>query len=194
MRLDLLRATITGAPETPYHDGLFFFDIVFPSYYPNNPLIINHLSFWLSLINTWNRTKVERWTPQNSTIFQLIVSIQGLILNSQPYFNKPGCEKHIKSEKFILASLNAYTSRHATVGHYQVIVSSLHICSVSKKLRKMFGELESAIKKLNNMNQVVEKSKDLAKKRIMKDASSKAIVVEENKAKSRLLQWINGFF
>ncbi|KAK9906964.1 hypothetical protein M0R45_002578 [Rubus argutus] len=26
-RMDLLRAAIVGAPGTPYHDGLFFFDI-----------------------------------------------------------------------------------------------------------------------------------------------------------------------
>lgn len=36
-RIDLLRAVIVGAEGTPYHDGLFFFDISFPSDYPNVP-------------------------------------------------------------------------------------------------------------------------------------------------------------
>ncbi|XP_058101034.1 uncharacterized protein LOC131245524 isoform X2 [Magnolia sinica] len=36
-RLDLLRAVIIGAAGTPYHDGLFFFDIFFPPTYPSHP-------------------------------------------------------------------------------------------------------------------------------------------------------------
>lgn len=36
-RMDLMRAAIVGAPGTPYHDGLFFFDICFPLEYPNEP-------------------------------------------------------------------------------------------------------------------------------------------------------------
>ncbi|KAM7263971.1 hypothetical protein ACFE04_001654 [Oxalis oulophora] len=36
-RIDLLRAVIVGAPGTPYHDGLFFFDIFLPTEYPNEP-------------------------------------------------------------------------------------------------------------------------------------------------------------
>ncbi|RZC65377.1 hypothetical protein C5167_009069 [Papaver somniferum] len=36
-RIDLLRAAIVGAPGTPYHDGLFFFDFYLPPDYPNEP-------------------------------------------------------------------------------------------------------------------------------------------------------------
>ncbi|KAJ0264140.1 ubiquitin-conjugating enzyme E2 25 [Hirschfeldia incana] len=36
-RMDLLRAVIVGADGTPYHDGLFFFDIFFPDAYPSVP-------------------------------------------------------------------------------------------------------------------------------------------------------------
>jgi ubiquitin-conjugating enzyme E2 O len=36
-RMDLLRAVIIGAEGTPYHDGLFFFDIQFPDTYPSVP-------------------------------------------------------------------------------------------------------------------------------------------------------------
>ncbi|KAJ8431229.1 hypothetical protein Cgig2_033000 [Carnegiea gigantea] len=36
-RMDLLRAAIVGAPGTPYHDGLFFFDIFLPPDYPHVP-------------------------------------------------------------------------------------------------------------------------------------------------------------
>lgn len=36
-RMDLFRAAIIGAPGTPYHDGIFFFDIFLPPQYPNEP-------------------------------------------------------------------------------------------------------------------------------------------------------------
>ncbi|KAL2937774.1 putative ubiquitin-conjugating enzyme E2 38 [Bienertia sinuspersici] len=36
-RMDLLRAIIVGPSGTPYHDGLFVFDAVFPSSYPEEP-------------------------------------------------------------------------------------------------------------------------------------------------------------
>ncbi|CAH2059539.1 unnamed protein product [Thlaspi arvense] len=36
-RMDLLRAALVGAPGTPYHDGLFFFDIILPPQYPHEP-------------------------------------------------------------------------------------------------------------------------------------------------------------
>lgn len=36
-RMDLLRAVIIGAAGTPYHDGLFVFDVRFPPRYPAIP-------------------------------------------------------------------------------------------------------------------------------------------------------------
>lgn len=106
-RMDLLRAVIVGAEGTPYHDGLFFFDLSFPSDYPNVPPIVNYHSgglginpnlyscgkVCLSLLNTWDGEHVnEQWIPNVSTILQVLVSIQALILNQKPYFNEPGFE------------------------------------------------------------------------------------------------------
>lgn len=36
-RMDLLRAVIVGPAGTPYHDGLFVFDVLFPPTYPDVP-------------------------------------------------------------------------------------------------------------------------------------------------------------
>jgi hypothetical protein len=33
--MDLMRAVIIGAEGTPYHDGLFFFDLYLPDDFPN---------------------------------------------------------------------------------------------------------------------------------------------------------------
>lgn len=35
--MELLRAVILGPSGTPYHDGLFVFDCLFPVNYPNSP-------------------------------------------------------------------------------------------------------------------------------------------------------------
>ncbi|XP_027928694.1 probable ubiquitin-conjugating enzyme E2 25 [Vigna unguiculata] len=105
--MDLLRAVIIGAEGTPYHDGLFFFDVFFPSGYPNVPPQVHYHSgglrlnpnlyhcgkVCLSLLNTWSGSKNEKWLPGTSTILQVLVSIQGLILNTKPYFNEPGYER-----------------------------------------------------------------------------------------------------
>ncbi|KAF8079825.1 hypothetical protein N665_0998s0004 [Sinapis alba] len=105
-RMDLMRAVIIGAEGTPYHDGLFFFDIQFPDTYPSvppkvhyhagglriNPNLYNCGKVCLSLLGTWTGNKRERWLPQESTMLQLLVSIQALILNQKPYFNEPGYE------------------------------------------------------------------------------------------------------
>ncbi|KAK7264720.1 hypothetical protein RJT34_32330 [Clitoria ternatea] len=105
-RVDLLRAMIVGVAGTPYHDGLFCFDIAFPPDYPNHPPKIHYCSYGLyinpnlyrngkvclSLINTWQGNKNEKWDPSRSTILQLLVSLQGLVLNDMPYFNEAGLE------------------------------------------------------------------------------------------------------
>ncbi|KAJ1284764.1 hypothetical protein BS78_03G230300 [Paspalum vaginatum] len=103
-RMDLLRAVIVGPAGTPYHDGLFFFDVYFPSRYPIKPPLVNYHSgglrlnpnlyqcgkVCLSLLNTWAGSGCETWNPSNSTMLQVLVSIQALVLNARPYFNEPG--------------------------------------------------------------------------------------------------------
>lgn len=84
-RIDLLRAVIVGSAGTPYHDGLFFFDITFPPTYPEKPPNVHYHSFGyrvnpnlytnglvcLSLLNTWSGRKTERWNPSGSTLLQV---------------------------------------------------------------------------------------------------------------------------
>ncbi|GMJ05246.1 ubiquitin-conjugating enzyme 25, PHO2 FAMILY UBIQUITIN CONJUGATION ENZYME 1 [Hibiscus trionum] len=107
-RMDLLRAVIIGAEGTPYHDGLFFFDVFFPASYPKapphvyyhsgglrlNPNLYSSGKVCLSLLNTWSGNKNEKWIPGMSTMLQVLVSIQALILNQDPYFNEPGWARH----------------------------------------------------------------------------------------------------
>ncbi|KAI4297783.1 hypothetical protein L6164_037650 [Bauhinia variegata] len=108
-RMDLLRAVIIGAYGTPYQDGLFFFDFHLPPEYPDvppsayyhsggwriNPNLYEEGKVCLSLLNTWTGRGNEVWDPKSSSILQVLVSLQGLVLNSKPYFNEAGYDKQI---------------------------------------------------------------------------------------------------
>ncbi|XP_021753051.1 probable ubiquitin-conjugating enzyme E2 23 isoform X2 [Chenopodium quinoa] len=108
-RMDLLRAVIVGAYGTPYQDGLFFFDFHLPPEYPDvppsahyhsggwrlNPNLYEEGKVCLSLLNTWTGRGNEVWDPQSSSILQVLVSLQGLVLNSKPYFNEAGYDKQV---------------------------------------------------------------------------------------------------
>ncbi|GLT42941.1 hypothetical protein SLA2020_169180 [Shorea laevis] len=108
-RMDLLRAVIVGAYGTPYQDGLFFFDFHLPPEYPDvppsayyhsggwriNPNLYEEGKVCLSLLNTWTGRGNEVWDPVSSSILQVLVSLQGLVLNSRPYFNEAGYDKQV---------------------------------------------------------------------------------------------------
>ncbi|KAK9051708.1 hypothetical protein SSX86_028336 [Deinandra increscens subsp. villosa] len=110
-RMDLIRAGVVGAPGTPYHDCLFFFDIFLPPEYPLEPPVVHYDSgglrvnpnlyesgkVCLSLLKTWTGTGTETWNPNGSTILQVLLSLQALVLNQNPYFNEAGYDQQVGS-------------------------------------------------------------------------------------------------
>ena len=105
----LIRAIITGPEDTPYTGGCYQFDIFFPSKYPHsppqvnfrttggglvrfNPNLYNCGKVCLSLLGTWEGAQGEQWN-ETSTILQVLISIQSLILCAEPYYNEPGFER-----------------------------------------------------------------------------------------------------
>ncbi|PHU20262.1 putative ubiquitin-conjugating enzyme E2 25 [Capsicum chinense] len=118
---DLLRAVIIEPQGTPYHDGLFVFDVLVPQNYPDvtimvyyysgslrlNPNLYNYGKVCLGLLNTWSGKGNKKWLPKTSTMLQVLVSIQALILNANLFFNEPeyetsyvGCEGERRSNAF----------------------------------------------------------------------------------------------
>uniref|UniRef100_A0A674ABQ7 (E3-independent) E2 ubiquitin-conjugating enzyme n=1 Tax=Salmo trutta TaxID=8032 RepID=A0A674ABQ7_SALTR len=103
-RMDLFSALIKGPTRTPYEDGLFVFDIQLPNIYPSVPPLFRYLSqcsgrlnpnlydngkVCVSLLGTWIGKGTERWTSKSS-LLQVLISIQGLILVNEPYYNEAG--------------------------------------------------------------------------------------------------------
>lgn len=106
-RPDVLRALIIGPAGTPYQNGVFVFDMLLDEDYPQkppkmrflttgggnirfNPNLYDNGLVCLSLLGTW---KGPSWQPSESTILQVLVSIQGLVLVADPYYNEPGYHK-----------------------------------------------------------------------------------------------------
>eukprot|EP00928_Gymnodinium_smaydae_P100706 TRINITY_DN9943_c0_g2_i1.p1 TRINITY_DN9943_c0_g2~~TRINITY_DN9943_c0_g2_i1.p1 ORF type:complete len:1065 (-),score=212.95 TRINITY_DN9943_c0_g2_i1:142-3336(-) len=105
-RSDLFRAMIVGPPDTPYSNVPLFFDLALPAEYPReapmayfhanlvgnerlNPNLYVDGKVCLSLLGTWSG---PAWDPERSTLLQVLVSIQGLVLVEEPYYNEPGHE------------------------------------------------------------------------------------------------------
>ncbi len=105
-QMNKIKFLITGPKDTPYQDGCYIFDMILPANYPKtcpkvefkttgrgsvrfNPNLYNCGKVCLSLLGTWSGRPEEAWN-ENSTMLQLFVSIQSLILIDHPYFNEPG--------------------------------------------------------------------------------------------------------
>mmetsp|Transcript_9187 Transcript_9187/g.13412 ORF Transcript_9187/g.13412 Transcript_9187/m.13412 type:complete len:553 (-) Transcript_9187:83-1741(-) len=111
-RLDLLRACITGPEDTPYANGAFIFDI-YLSDYPRKPPQVKYITtgggkfrfnpnlyadgkVCLSLLGTWSG---PGWNAGESTLLQVLISIQSLILVNDPYFNEPGYQALLGTQR-----------------------------------------------------------------------------------------------
>ncbi|KAF3594184.1 hypothetical protein DY000_02028024 [Brassica cretica] len=51
-----------------------------------NPNLYERGNICLSLLNTWQGRKSEVWNPKSSSIFQVLLSLQGLVLNAKSYY------------------------------------------------------------------------------------------------------------
>ncbi|KAK9139169.1 hypothetical protein Scep_008850 [Stephania cephalantha] len=91
--IDLMRAVIVGPQGTPYADALFFFDILFPQDYPSYPPNLYFHSYYGLHFNPnlLYPNNNQSWLPKKSSMLQLLLSIQALVLNEQGpyYFNEP---------------------------------------------------------------------------------------------------------
>ncbi|KAG0150227.1 hypothetical protein CROQUDRAFT_668718 [Cronartium quercuum f. sp. fusiforme G11] len=127
-RADLMRCCIIGSPGTPYEDAPFLFDIYlsptkFPQEPPNvyfhswtngggriQPNLYEDGKVCLSILGTWMGDSSESWSASRSTLLQVLVSISGLCLVTEPYYSEPGFEKQRGTVSGQLAA-NLYTER-----------------------------------------------------------------------------------
>ena len=94
-------AGVVGPADTPYHGGMFCFDVRFPDNYPFEPPAFTYLTndgrtrfnpnlykngkVCLSLLNTWSG---EQWSGVQS-LSSILQSIQTAVLTEEPLRNEP---------------------------------------------------------------------------------------------------------
>lgn len=135
-RLDLLSVLIEGPKMTPYEDGIFIFDIQLGPDYPKTPPLCHYISYCsdrlnpnlyedgkvcVSLLGTWSGRGTEVWNSTTSTLLQVIVSIQGLILVDEPYFNEAGYEKQKGMSKTLIVTLIEFCFGGIVTGFVRII-------------------------------------------------------------------------
>lgn len=98
-----MKIVVVGPAGTPYENGLFLFDLFCPQTYPHDPPMVKFRGtgggrvrlnpnlhsdgkVCLSLLGTWEG---EPWRPMQSTILQVLICIQAMILCDDPFCNEP---------------------------------------------------------------------------------------------------------
>lgn len=182
-----IRTLITGPDNTPYDSGIFIFDTQISLTYPNespkvkfvnhggqrfNPNLYNCGKVCLSILGTWQGTESEKWNPKTSTLAQIYISVQSLILVEDPYFNEPGFQPSMGTPSGTKNSIDYNKNiRHYTLKH--AILYFLENISYFKELepviRKHFILKKDKIIKIcdmwlqedNSLEQVANKIKKL---------------------------------
>ena len=110
--MDYMKVLIIGSEGTPYSNGAFQFDVFFDNLYPNgppkvtlmttgsgttrfNPNLYANGKVCLSLLGTWRGHSTENWDPKISTLLQVLISIQSIIMSDLVYYNEPSCESEM---------------------------------------------------------------------------------------------------
>ncbi|KAI0920787.1 hypothetical protein AcW2_005953 [Taiwanofungus camphoratus] len=103
-RVDVIKALITGPEGTPYYNGCYLFDVFLGPSYNQSPPSVKYMTtnggkfrfnpnlyadgkVCLSLLGTWTG---PGWVSGKSTLLQVLISIQSMILCEEPYLNEPG--------------------------------------------------------------------------------------------------------
>ncbi|KAJ4384205.1 hypothetical protein N0V86_001052 [Didymella sp. IMI 355093] len=110
-RLDVIKFVIIGPEGSPYENGIWEFDMYCPPEYPNVPPMVSFKTtgrgrhglnpnlypdgkVCLSLLGTWPG---EPWKSGQSTLLQVLVSLQAMVFCEQPWYNEPGRERGLAS-------------------------------------------------------------------------------------------------
>ncbi|KAH6626652.1 hypothetical protein B0J18DRAFT_365741 [Chaetomium sp. MPI-SDFR-AT-0129] len=128
-RVDVMKVIIVGPVGSPYEHGLFEFDMFCPSEFPKSPPAMHFRTtgngearfnpnlyasgkVCFSLLGTWAG---QPWDPNQSTLLQLLVSIQAMIFTDAPYYNEPGYElkQDIHRSESYNRCIEDLTVRHA---------------------------------------------------------------------------------
>lgn len=179
-RLDLLRVLIIGPNETPYEYAPFVIDFHLCSTYPQtapeayfhswtngngpvNPNLYEDGKICLSLLGTWHTDeRNESWSPAKSTLLQVLVSILGLVLVKEPYYNEAGYDVHRAAPETKLSSAlyteRAYFRARAFIAH----ALSNEVAPFAKDLEYLYRSKEEGAPRL--LDKAIEAAKEVVRR------------------------------
>ena len=176
-RLDLLRVLVIGPNDTPYEYAPFVIDFHLGSSYPQqapeaffhswtngngpvNPNLYEDGKICLSLLGTWHTDeRNESWSPAKSTLLQVLVSIMGLVLVKEPYYNEAGYDVHRSAPETKLSSAlyteRAYFRARAFIHH----ALTHEVAPFKEELQYLYRSQEDGAPKL--LDKAIEAAKDI---------------------------------
>ncbi|MCJ1252044.1 hypothetical protein MMC30_009282 [Trapelia coarctata] len=112
--ISLLRVLLVGAPGTPYSLAPFVLDLHFGSEFPSsppkayfyswtnrhgriNPNLYEDGTVCLSLLGTWPGVEQHEEWNADSSVLQILVSLMGLVLVKEPFYNEAGFEAFVNN-------------------------------------------------------------------------------------------------
>lgn len=176
-RLDLIRVLVIGPQDTPYEYAPFVIDFHLASTYPQtapeaffhswtqgngpvNPNLYEDGKICLSLLGTWHTDeRNESWSPTKSTLLQVLVSIMGLVLVKEPYYNEAGYDVHRSAPETKLSSAlyteRAYFRARAFIHH----ALTNEVAPFKEELEYLYRSQDDAAPQL--LDKAIEAAKDI---------------------------------
>mmetsp|Transcript_7678 Transcript_7678/g.14495 ORF Transcript_7678/g.14495 Transcript_7678/m.14495 type:complete len:374 (-) Transcript_7678:1062-2183(-) len=160
-RMDLLKVLISGAVGTPYAHGLYQFDVSLPQNYPINAPLFKLMTtgggnayfgpnlyscgyVCLSVINTWSGDPEEMWNAERSSILQVLLSIQTLVMDCNILEKEPG--------------YNGYPIDHP---------GNVAYCNIVRYLNMKFAILETVRNPPKEFKEAIDKHFTLKKREVL---------------------------
>lgn len=135
-----------------------------------NPNLYEEGRICLSLLGTWEGSKGEGWSAGKSTLLQIVVSLLGLVLVKEPYFNEAGYEPlaglessrrpsalynertYLRSRTFVIKALSWLNSQQGPAGTSiagveDVIAWLYKADSGIKLLEKVVSDVENVLER-----------------------------------------------
>jgi len=110
------------------------------------------------LLGTWQGKGSEVWNPHKSNILQLLVSLQGLVLTKDPYYNEAGYDKQIGSKE------GAHNSMLYNESAYLLTLKSI-MAMIRKPPRQFEGLVQ--LHYAQNCYQIIQRSERLLQKQVV---------------------------
>lgn len=187
-RMDLLRVLILGPLGTPYEYAPLLFDFYLPPEFPNVPPVA-HFHSWtngigrcnpnlyedgkvcLSLLGTWlGNTESETWSIKSS-LLQLLVSLQALVLVKDPYYNEAGYEI-LSVRDTAIASANYSERAYVLSRGFVVHVLQNTIPGMAQELKWLYQSTPNYLEVIiNRAELVVQNSKGDQDYNLVNDSS-----------------------